>query len=58
MKKEIFLIFRNICFCTMKTLKEHQGTPIVRDIMQDKVRDIFGINPKIFLQSEGAGELP
>ena len=42
----------------MKTLKEHQGTPIARDIMQDKVRDIFGINPKRFLQSEGAGELP
>jgi Fic family protein len=32
----------------LKTLKEHQGTPIVRDMMQDKVRDkvrgIFGIN--------------
>jgi Fic family protein len=32
----------------LKTLKEHQGTPIVRDMMQDKVRNkvrgIFGIN--------------
>jgi Fic family protein len=34
----------------LKTLKEHQGTPIVRDMMQDKVRDkvrdMFGINPE------------